>query len=227
MTGPSSVDALIELSHDLGPEVYGLDEWTILPDDHRELLRRANGLTLYNGAFRLFRLREGPLSLAEWNEESTWRFAWGERARGYLFIGETAFGDQYAYRQLPTGELAGPEIYFLQATLLTPSVIADSFGAFVAEELLRNAQKPYDHFIVDMIARDGHVGAGTNWTYAPSIALGGPEILDNVVTLPARTAMTYQGDIVTALDADPLDRVPRAVSQWTDELGRPRLGLEY
>jgi len=227
MANRTAADALIGLGHDLGPEVHGLEEWDALPDDHRDLLRRANGFTLYHGAFRLFGLREGPLSLADWNEERTWRFAWGERTRGYLFIGETAFGDQYAYRQLPSGELAGPEIYFLQATLLTPSLMADSFSAFVAEELLRNAQKPYDHFIGDMIARHGQVGAETNWAYAPSIALGGPEILDNVVPLPARTAMTYQGDIVTALYADPLDRVPRAVSQWTDELGRPRLRLEY
>jgi len=227
MASPTAADALIALSDDFGPEVRDQDSWTILPDDHRDFLRRANGFTSYHGAFRLFGLREGPLSLAKWNEEDTWRFAWGERARGYLFIGETAFGDQYAYRQLPTGELAGPEVFFLQATLLAPQLICESFSAFVAEELLRNSEKPYDHVIVEMIARDGDVAAGKSWTYAPSIALGGPENVDNVVTLPSSTAMIYEGDIVSGLYADPLDRVPGGVSQWTDDLGRPRLRLVY
>jgi len=220
-------DALIDLSNEFGPKLTDDESWSILPDPHRALLQRANGFTSYHGAFRLFGIREGSLSLADWNAEDAWRFAWGERAAEYLFIGETAFGDQYAYRRRPTGELAGPEIYFLQATLLSPQLIAESFSAFVSAELLRNAEKPYDHMIVDMIARDGEVASGMNWTYAPSIALGGAESLDNVVTLPSPTAMTYEGDIVTALYRDPLDRIPHGVSQWTDDLGRARLHLEY
>lgn len=40
----------------------------------------------------------GVTELVEWNEPSTWKFAWPSTILEYLCFAETAWGDQYAYR---------------------------------------------------------------------------------------------------------------------------------
>ena len=69
-----------------------------LPLDHARLLSLSNGLDAYGGYFRVFGV--GPWSVRDmrrWNAPDGWRRAWGGRADGWWFIGETAWGDQYAY----------------------------------------------------------------------------------------------------------------------------------
>jgi hypothetical protein len=218
------VSAVADLSANVGPALQDRPS-PVLPDDHIAFLEQINGATAYHGAFRLFGYREDSLGLERWNATSTWRFAWGERADNYLFFGETAFGDQYAYRIDPAGYVSDSTIYFLQSALLTPVVIADSFETFLEEEFLRNARAPYDGHVLQVIHRSGGVGPDSNWVYSPSVVLGGPDDPANVVQLPSDVAMTYQGDIVTAIYARP-DETLNRVTPWTDELGRPRLRLD-
>src|SRR6185369_15259976 len=95
--------ALRPLASDIGPP---LDDRALagspaaaFPAEHQALLRQLNGCTVSRGAYRLLGVRPEPhLDLATWNAPETWRFAWGPLAEPYVFIGGSAWGDQYAYR---------------------------------------------------------------------------------------------------------------------------------
>ncbi len=114
------------------------------PQLHKDLLERLNGFTVYGGAFRLFGLRsELWADIDTWNRPETWRFAWDDRVSDFLMFGETAWGDQYAYRRSESGRL-GEEVYFLEATMLRNEIIANSFDEFLSNELARNSADPYD-----------------------------------------------------------------------------------
>ncbi|NUS27760.1 MAG: DUF1851 domain-containing protein [Streptomyces sp.] len=195
------------------------------PEAHRALLGRFNGFTVHHGAFRLFGIgRRDALDLAAWNAYDTWRFAWDDRIDDFVIFGETAFGDSYAYRRLPGGGLA-PEVHFLEGVLLRPEVIAPSFEAFLADELLRNAKEPYDILVVEAVHRHGPIAPEQHWAYVPSVALGGEEDVENITLLPATVAMTFAGDIATAMQG--ADRDATSVEPYTDERGRPRLRVLF
>lgn len=223
------IQRLAELADDIGPACRRNDteELTgLLPPNHARLLQQLNGLTVFHGAFRLFGLRpEAFLDFHQWNEASTWKFAWDERVEPFLIFGETGWGDQYAYRLDASGALEGT-VYFLEATMLRPEPLADSFDDFLRDELLRNATKPYDEMTVLAHEKLGPLPAGSHWVFSPPIALGGPEEIENVIEMPAVTAMVYAGDLATALQgADPEGQF-RALLPWTDHLGRSRLDVE-
>src|ERR1700722_9615394 len=85
-----------------------------LPEKHLELLRSVNGVTIYHGAFRLFGIdrHEPMLDIITWNSGNSWKFAWDDRVEPFLIFGETAWGDQYAYRSDDCGSLSR-EVYLL------------------------------------------------------------------------------------------------------------------
>ena len=200
----------------------------VLPAEHLELLRLVNGVTAYHGAFRLFGLNrtEPAMDLVTWNSRSTWRFSWDDRREPFLMFGETAWGDQYAYKRKEGGILDG-EVYFLEGVLLHPEIISGSFEEFMENELARNSREPYDQVTVQVVNRGGEISANQHWVHVPSVALGGPELPENVVQLPAVTAMIFAGDIASALKASRPDTLPIGVTPWTDEHGRSRLAVEF
>jgi hypothetical protein len=202
------------------------EEIQTLPPGHAEFLRSVNGVTVYHGVFRLFGIGrpEPMLDITAWNSRETWRFAWDERVDPFVVFGETAWGDQYAYRREGGGGL-GREVYFLESVMLRPEVIADSFEEFMDGEFLRNAMEPYDDMVVQTLNARGPIPVARHWAYAPSIALGGVESVGNVVELPAATAMIFAGDIASALHGSRSGSLPARVVPWTDEMGRDRLAI--
>lgn len=199
-----------------------------LPASHLRLLQALNGLMVYHGAFRLFGIgrAEPTLDLESWNASELWRYAWDDRTDSYLMFGETAWGDQYAYRRGASGDL-GQEVYFLEGTLLRPQVIAGSFDEFMMNEFLRNARDPYDPLTVEAVQRRGPINLGNHWVYVPSVALGGSESIENVTVMPAVTAMTFAGDLASALRESRPGTSPTRVLPWTDDHGRARLKVEF
>ena len=224
------VPVLRSLADDLGPTADLAVLGSLagrLPASHRELLQQLNGMTVFHGAFRLFGVRAEPwLDLTQWNALETWQFAWDERVEPFVVFAETAWGDQYAYRWSESGDGLEPEVYFLEGTLLRPRAFAASFDEFLADEFIRNARSPYDEMVTQVVARRGPIPADQHWVYVPSVALGGPELIDNVMELPAVTAMTYAGDLATALLVRPGVH-PTAVEPWTDGRGRSRLRVSF
>jgi hypothetical protein len=196
---------------------------SLLPSSHRKLLEAMNGFSVFHGAFRLLGLsREPEMDIETWNSHDVWRFAWDERIEPYLCFGETAWGDQYAYRMRP-GNGLGDEVYFLEGTLLRPEVLAPTFAEFVTRELLRVGADPYDPMTRAAVAGFGPIAPREHWVYSPSLALGGAESLDHVVKLAAIVAMTFAGDIATALVRSAPGTQPTTVTPWRDERGRDRL----
>src|SRR4029079_16687964 len=82
----------------LSPASLLSERGAVLPLDHARLLSLTNGLTVYGGYFRLFGIGPGATrDMRRWNAPTCWRHAWRDRADGWWFFGETAWGDQYAY----------------------------------------------------------------------------------------------------------------------------------
>ncbi|MFI9584321.1 hypothetical protein ACIHCQ_21340 [Streptomyces sp. NPDC052236] len=230
MTPSEATEVLLPLADHVGPRpdvaaVAGTPA-EHFPPAHRELLLAMNGFTVYHGTFRMLGIgRELPsLDLAAWNAPETWRFAWDDRIDPYVIFAESAFGDSYAYRRSPDGGLA-PEVLFLEGVLLQPEPLAGSFEEFLADEFVRNARKPYDRYLLGAVDRSGPIAPDKHWTYAPSVALGAEEDLDNLTELPAVTERTFAGDLATAMEnavTDPVGVVP-----WTDDRGRARLRVLF
>jgi hypothetical protein len=119
-----------------------------LPETHVTLLSHGNGVLAYHGYFRLFGVGcDGCIDLTVWNDTETWKFAWPDRLVDYFCFGETAWGDQYAYR---TSELvAGIEtVYMLDAFEMNPDPIASTFDEFLQSEFVRCAREPYDEMLL-------------------------------------------------------------------------------
>ena len=167
------------------------------------------------------------MDLDFWNERETWKFSWDERVESFFCFGETAWGDQYAYRRRAAHGGFDPEVYFLDGIALQAGVLAPNFAAFLTDEFLRNATRPYDSQTVEAMNRLGPVAPDQHWVHVPSLALGGPESVDNVISLLAITAMIAAGDIDTSLSAAPESASIAGIEPWRDQRGRDRLRVLY
>lgn len=217
------LDHLTSLASDVGPATIVHD--AIHDPMHREFLERLNGCTFHHGSVRIFGSRSEPfLDLATWNEVATWKFAWPESSdpTEYFVFGESAWGDQYAYRADPS---SSEDIFILESSYLTPVHIASSFAEFLEQELLRVATKPYEPLTDEALRARGPIDASHHWAFAPAIALGGARKIANVVELPAVTAMIAGGDILRQFEEVKEGMSVVGVEPWTDEQNRARVKL--
>jgi hypothetical protein len=116
-----------------------------------------------------------------------------------------------------------PTVYFLEGTLPRPEELAPSFDDFFRDELLRNAEQPCDDLTIDAVRRLRSISPANHWVYTPSVALGGPESIDNVMEMPAVAAMIRAADIASALRASAPGSSVTGVTPRMDDQGRPRL----
>lgn len=218
------VSRLRDLASDVGPDwspAAGRDY-----GQHGDLLRELNGCTFHHGTVRILGCRDDlpSLDLETWNDPSTWTFAWPASSRpdGYAIFGETAWGDQYAYR----GTWAEPEgVYILESTYLEPLRLADTLEQFLDEELLRVAQAPYDRYTVEALAEHGPVDARDHWAFVPSLVIGGEPDVHRVTTMGAVDAMVVNGDVLAQYEAAEDGSVVVGLEDWTDDRGRRRARL--
>lgn len=212
-----SAEGIEELLAEVGP----------LPDDHRALLARCNGLTVADGYVRLFGV--GPRGLGDmgrWNEPATWKFAWPNPLEEYLCIGEDGWGNQFAYRR---DQLDHPDPPLLQLGDLTmaPGPLGATFGAYLRKGLLPNARSREDPVESVVRARLGPLPIDQHIVHSPSILLGAEEDPDTVVAMPATTAMILNGDVYRHLSFAPPGAVVERTETWVDDAGRPRLRLVF
>jgi hypothetical protein len=155
-----------------------------LPADHVRVLGRSNGLEAYGGYFRLFGLGGvAAIELRRWNEPGLWRHAWNGAGDGFLFFGETAWGDQYAYLQSDPG--AG--VYRLDAFSMEPELLAGSFDEFMRVVFLPNARRPADELTVATRGRLGRIPPAEHVAFLDH-PTGRPDA-GEVVRMPAVAAM--------------------------------------
>ena len=198
-----------------------------LPESHREILEKSNGIEVYGGYFRLFGVdSKESIDLLNWNEPDCWKFAWQDRCSGFLCFAETAWGDQFAY-SLASLSHGSSEVYFLDALSMSGQVVAKSFDEFLKSEFLRSAREPYDLMIREARQKWESIEVNSHLVYVPSILIGGVEDIDNVQKISARSAMIFNGDIALQLDASPPNRAVESVLPYEDELHRMRLKLQW
>lgn len=226
------VELLRQMGADKGP---GLEpgsgqeaEFEMLPSSHLSLLRLINGVTVYHGMYRLFGIgRSEPyLDMGSWNAKGTWRFAWDDRLEPYWIFGETAWGDQYAYRRSEDGGW-DRRVYFLEANFMRADVLVDSFEDFMENDFLRNARESYDSFGREVVKRHGAISPADHWVLSPSVAIGGPEDLDNIMKMRSIAAMIIAGDLAVPIDNSRDDEYVAAVIPWVDDAGRARLKVSF
>lgn len=195
----------------------------LLPESHRALLRASDGITAYGGYFRVF----GAQRLWEWNDQRLWKFAWPDAVADFVCFGETGWGDQYAYRADELRRDHEPRVYFLEAITLRPELLHESFEAFLAEELLRNAVEPYDAMLVEARKRIGDLRLEEHIQYVPSPLISGEELIETVAKVPAVTSMVINGDLSRQLAAEEHSRAIKGVETYQDENGRTRLRVVW
>jgi hypothetical protein len=199
-----------------------------LPEEYVTTLTRFNGFSVHYGMNRLFGIRaDVTMDMRSWNQVDAWRFAWDSRINPFFCIGETAFGDQYALMLAEGGIDFLPEVFLLEANFLQPVVVGATFGAFLHQELVRNAEAPWDEVAIEAVSRYGPIDVTNNWAYAPSIALGGSEDVANLMSMDCFTAMTIAGDIASAIQAAPDDAELQGVAPYGDDRGRSRLRVIF
>lgn len=198
-----------------------------LPTDHQEALLGSNGIEVFGGYFRLFGVGEVSANdMTAWNREDAWKFAWSGRCADYWCFGETAWGDQYAYRISDLGS-GNATVYFLDCLAMTPTAIASDFTEFLQNEFVRCAQSPYDEMVVEARHTLGNLGIEEHLIYLPSPLLGGTEEIANVQKMNARSAMICNGDIAIQLDAGPPGGNVIGVALYEDAEHRARLRLTW
>jgi hypothetical protein len=194
-----------------------------LPEPHVALLSESNGVTGYDGYFRLFGLSGEVADIVRWNRTETWKFAWPDAVSAYLCFGETAWGDQYAYRLDELDSDEPPRVFFLESVTLQPDVIARDFEAFLRDEFLANCDRPYDELLLAAHERLGGISPQEHLIYSPSPLITGSESLDHVVKMAADAAMIVNGDLATQLLSEPHAGALLRLDPYEDELGRFRL----
>jgi hypothetical protein len=202
-----------------------LADFREVPAVHQTLIAETDGLGGYGGYYRLFGSASSPRPIARWNEEATWKFAWGGLLADFLAFGETGFGDQYAYRR---SELARgvASVYVLDANLMEPDPCGSTFEEFLQLELLPNLTAPTDEHVVGARQRLGPLGVNETCVFSPSPLVCGFESYDHLMKLPSATALVFNGDLATQLAQRP-GKAPVAVRPYVDELRRARLRVVY
>lgn len=192
-----------------------------LPEDHRAFLRATNGIEVYGGYVRLYGIdREESADLARWNDPETWKFAWPPELRGYRCIGQTAWGDQFAYA--PGGD---GSIVLIDADDGEVEPWSDDFAEFLEVDVAAVDEDPRDEGVIAARARLGDLPTGVLLAYVPSPLLGGPKEVERLIKMEARAALITKGDILAQARAAPRGAAVRGVQPYIDEQGRQRLRL--
>jgi len=195
-----------------------------LPLDYIAFLKATNGLEVFYGYVRLFGIDGASTTdLIRWNDREQWKFAWGARCVNYWCIGEAAFGDQYAFSidELRAGRRA--RVFVLWATSMQPEVIADEFGRFLEDEIVRSSIHPVDDLLAQAYSRFGPLPKTSHLIYDPSLLLGGIEDIQNVRIMDGRSAMIVNGDIALQIDGAEPDAEVVRVEPFEDDHARLRL----
>ncbi len=211
-----------------GDAMKKLTDYVALPATHLELLQTANGISVFGGYFRLFGCSSPTaIDMIEWNSSDVWCFAWNKPLDEYWFFGETAWGDQYAYRRDELRHSSAPRVFFLEGISMNAEVIADDFAAFLESEFLRNALQPYDANLVAARHRLGRLKPLEHIVYIPSPLITGEEIVDSVSKLDAVASMIVIGDRCRQLAEQSQDRLIREIQPYEDSNGRMRMRVVW
>jgi hypothetical protein len=198
-----------------------------LPPAHRAILLAANGLHACWGYRRIFGAGDGSQDIGPWNAHETWKFAWPVPLDDFLCIGQSGWGDQYAYRltELRRGiDTIHRLDYFMMSEAAEPA--APSFGAFLAA-FLRHARTP-DEKVNEARRQLGELPRDELAVFSPSPLLVGLERASQLKRMAARDAMILAGDLAAQLtNAETETRAVARFDTYLDDRGRPRIQVQW
>lgn len=222
-----SKDITLCPSLEAGQTLRNLKLWDLLPKEHKELLGKTNGISAYGGMYRLFgfECEHDCIEMNLWNNPQHWKFAWRHDLTEYVCFGETAWGDQYAYKYQSLLE-GRSNVVFLEHVSMSQVLVFECFLEFW-DEFMRCSITPYNSMDIlarkkyDKILWDQHI------TYTPSLLIAGEEKIENTMILPARVSMICNGDLERQLADETFDHEISSVESFIDEQGRPRLRVHW
>ncbi len=149
-------------------------------DDHARFLQRWNGCYALNGALHVFGARPEPpnQSLDAWNRNDGWREGFGMLVEGCWFFAESAFGDQFGYRD---GKVV--RLRMLDARI---EPVAPNFAAWLEAAFLDPPRWLSLDLFDAAVRRLGALPFGGHFGPPPTWPLGTPLRADALDVLPAR-----------------------------------------
>jgi hypothetical protein len=156
-------------------------------DDHARFLDRWNGCYAFGGALHVLGARPEPpnQSLDAWNRPDGWREAFGLLVEPCWFFAESAFGDQFGYRD--------GKVVRLRALEARVEPMASSFSQWL-EAVFLDPQRWLSLDVFDAAVRrlgplpfGGHFGPPPAWTQGSALRA------DQLDVLPARDNLELRG----------------------------------
>ena len=198
-----------------------------LPAAHRALLLQANGLTANWGYLRLFGVGDGAEDIGPWNAHETWKFAWPRQLDDYMSIGQSGWGDQYAY-QLEDLKRGVESVHRLDHFLMevADEPVADSFEAFLYG-FMASAREPGES-VREARRQIGDLEPGQLAVFAPSPLLVGLERATHMTKMYSRGALVTNGDMLAQLGEQANEtRGVERIETYLDDRGRQRIGVRW
>lgn len=195
----------------------------MLPDFHIKLLDKCNGMHSRDGLYRIFGIGcKGVYRDAfEWNSRDFWKFAWRKDLSEYLCFGETAWGDQYAYK---IGEVNPPhdKVYVLDGVSMSIIHVFNSLNDFFTD-FIRCSTSAYHG--MDIQARDKYkyIHWDNHVAYVPSLLISNEDNITNTMIMPARDNLIINGDLERQLADESMSRHIKMIEQYIDERGLSRI----
>ena len=200
---------------------------TRLPPAHRALLLAANGLSSSWGFDRIYGVGDAAQDIGPWNAHETWKFAWGDGLCQFLAFAGSGWGDQFAYR-LADLRRGHESIWMLDRFMMQPTdgPVAATFESFLAEFLGRASEPSAE--VVEARRQVGDLGPDKLAVFSPSPLIVGFERATQLHKMPARNAMTTNGDMARQL-LDPANETRKVArfESFADERGRLRVRVRW
>lgn len=199
-----------------------------LPADHHELLRSWGPVVTSD---RLARLRDvssqGAFEgISEWNEKSRWKCAWRlTQVEQFLCFGETAWGDQFAYRIEDLRAGGTPPVYELATGTMEIRYAAESFAEFIHVGLLLHLNDP-DEYTRLAWQRHDDIRVDQQIAWIPPGLIGGQELDHETMLLPAAEHMVLLGDLHTQIFSATPGALIEGFEVAEDEDGRQRAKVD-
>jgi hypothetical protein len=198
-----------------------------LPELHRSLLLHANGISTSWGYQRLLGVGDGAHDVGPWDAHESWKFAWPRCLEDFLVIGQTGWGDQFAYSL--SGLRGGDEtIHRLDRVLMEASdpPAAATFGEFLLG-FLGCARTPSER-VLEARRQVGDLRPDELAVFWPSPLLVSLERATQLMRMNARGAMVVNGDLATQLlepanESRQIDRF----DTFLDNRGRSRIQVRW
>lgn len=155
--------------------------------DHERFLTRWNGCYALGGALHVLGAREAPpnQSLDAWNRADGWRQAFGALVEGVTFFAESAFGDQFGYRD---GKVVRLRVFDGRIERL-----AADFAEWLSFVSVESPRFLATDLFEQCVRRLGPLPPGGHFAPPPTWAPASPLRVDEMTVLPARDNLELRG----------------------------------